>query len=472
MPRPGGSRRLPAADPRPHLARPRGRRDPPDRPGRDRADRRRARRARRPRHRDVEPAEDALAHLRGDPGAVLLDPRRVLRHGRGLPRAGHRGRSPTGSAACRRGDVRGHPHGPARGGALDRRLLPPAGDRRLAARASTSSTPPSPRRGRATSWRRSPTTSRSPATTSRSRSARSSPHLPQFRRHLGPTAFFEGWGLYTERLSDEMGLYSGDLDRIGVLSFDAWRAARLVVDTGIHAMGWSRDRAIAFMLEHTALAPNNIVNEVDRYIVLPGQALAYKLGQLEILRLRDEARATPRRPVRHPRLPRHGPRQRRARPADAAQRRRGLGHGSARRGLMADAGGGAPDAPLAIAAAVPRWGSCATATSGRSSSSWTLGVAADWALLVVALLVAYDAGGAVLVGLVSLTRMLPATAVNLVVDTSRFRAARARAGRGQPRPRGWRGRRGGRQRRRRDGARVRGRRRSRPPPAPWCGRPS
>jgi uncharacterized protein (DUF885 family) len=117
------------------------------------------------------------------------------------------------------------------------------------------------------------------------------PHLPQFRRHLGPTAFFEGWGLYTERLSDEMGLYSGDLDRIGVLSFDAWRAARLVVDTGIHAMGWSRDRAIAFMLEHTALAPNNIGNEVDRYIVLPGQALAYKLGQLEILRLRDEARA-------------------------------------------------------------------------------------------------------------------------------------------------------------------------------------
>ena len=89
-----------------------------------------------------------------------------------------------------------------------------------------------------------------------------------------------------------MGLYSGDLDRIGVLSYDAWRAARLVVDTGIHAMGWTRDRAIAFMLEHTALAPNNIVNEVDRYIVLPGQALAYKLGQLEILRLRAEARAT------------------------------------------------------------------------------------------------------------------------------------------------------------------------------------
>ena len=116
------------------------------------------------------------------------------------------------------------------------------------------------------------------------------PHLPLFRRHLGPTAFFEGWGLYTERLSDEMGLYTGDLDRIGVLSFDAWRAARLVVDTGMHALGWSRDRAIRFMLDHSALAPNNVANEVDRYIVLPGQALAYKTGQLELLRLRAEAR--------------------------------------------------------------------------------------------------------------------------------------------------------------------------------------
>jgi uncharacterized protein (DUF885 family) len=115
--------------------------------------------------------------------------------------------------------------------------------------------------------------------------------LPEFRKHLGPTAFFEGWGLYTERLSDEMGLYSGDLDRIGTLSFDGWRACRLVVDTGIHALGWSRQRAIDFMTAHTALAANNIANEVDRYIVWPGQALAYKIGQLEILRLRAEARS-------------------------------------------------------------------------------------------------------------------------------------------------------------------------------------
>ena len=113
--------------------------------------------------------------------------------------------------------------------------------------------------------------------------------LPEFRRHLGPTAFFEGWGLYTERLSDEMGLYSGDLDRFGMLSFDAWRACRLVVDTGMHAFGWTRDRAIDYMRAHTALGDNNIANEVDRYIAWPGQALAYKTGQLEILRLREEA---------------------------------------------------------------------------------------------------------------------------------------------------------------------------------------
>jgi uncharacterized protein (DUF885 family) len=117
-------------------------------------------------------------------------------------------------------------------------------------------------------------------------------HLPLFRRNLGPTAYFEGWGLYAERLAGEMGLYTGDLDRIGQLSFDSWRAARLVVDTGLHAMGWPRRKAVEFMLRHTALSPSSIDDEVDRYIVLPGQALAYKTGQLELLRLRDEARAT------------------------------------------------------------------------------------------------------------------------------------------------------------------------------------
>jgi uncharacterized protein (DUF885 family) len=114
--------------------------------------------------------------------------------------------------------------------------------------------------------------------------------LPAFQRMLGSTAFSEGWGLYTERLSEEMGLYSSDLDRFGILSFDAWRAGRLVVDTGMHALGWSRQQAIDYLTQHSALGQNNIANEVDRYIVWPGQALAYKVGQLEILRLRADAR--------------------------------------------------------------------------------------------------------------------------------------------------------------------------------------
>jgi len=114
--------------------------------------------------------------------------------------------------------------------------------------------------------------------------------LPAFRRLAGPTAYVEGWALYSERLSEQMGLLSGDVDRFGILSFDAWRACRLVVDTGLHALGWSRAAAIRFMVEHTALAENNIANEVDRYLAMPGQALAYKLGQREILALHDEAR--------------------------------------------------------------------------------------------------------------------------------------------------------------------------------------
>ena len=114
--------------------------------------------------------------------------------------------------------------------------------------------------------------------------------LPAFRRFNGTTAFIEGWGLYTERLSQEMGLLSNDVAGFGVLSFDAWRALRLVVDTGIHALGWTRQQAIDFMASHSALGENNIANEVDRYIAYAGQALAYKLGQLEILALRAEAR--------------------------------------------------------------------------------------------------------------------------------------------------------------------------------------
>jgi len=115
--------------------------------------------------------------------------------------------------------------------------------------------------------------------------------LPAFRRNMGATAFVEGWALYSERIADRMGLYTSDLDRMGMLSFDAWRAARLVVDTGIHAQGRSREWAVQFLQDNTPLALNNIGNEVDRYITTPGQALAYKTGQLEILALRREAEA-------------------------------------------------------------------------------------------------------------------------------------------------------------------------------------
>ncbi|HEV7556722.1 MAG TPA: DUF885 domain-containing protein [Kofleriaceae bacterium] len=113
--------------------------------------------------------------------------------------------------------------------------------------------------------------------------------LPMFRKLDGSTAYVEGWALYTERLAHEMGLYSSDLDRIGQLSYDAWRASRLVVDTGLHALGWTRAKAVAYMREHTALTEVNISNEVDRYIGWPGQALAYKVGQLDILALRAKA---------------------------------------------------------------------------------------------------------------------------------------------------------------------------------------
>jgi len=113
--------------------------------------------------------------------------------------------------------------------------------------------------------------------------------MPEFRKHVGVTAFVEGWGLYAEGLADELGLYKGARERLGRLNFDAWRASRLVVDTGIHTMGWSRSRAIAFFEENAILANDNIVNEVDRYIAWPGQALAYKVGEREIRRLRTKA---------------------------------------------------------------------------------------------------------------------------------------------------------------------------------------
>ena len=119
--------------------------------------------------------------------------------------------------------------------------------------------------------------------------AMESADLVPARRVLYDTACAEGWGLYSERLADEMGLYSDDLSRMGLFVADAWRASRLVVDTGLHAMGWTRDQALEWMTEHTPLPRIEVESEVDRYISYPGQALAYMVGRREIVRLRSEA---------------------------------------------------------------------------------------------------------------------------------------------------------------------------------------
>jgi uncharacterized protein (DUF885 family) len=115
--------------------------------------------------------------------------------------------------------------------------------------------------------------------------------LPAYRRFLDAEVcgYVEGWGLYCERLADEMGLYTSDLQRLGMLSFDALRACRLVVDTGMHYYGWSRSAAADFMWRHTATTRANVANEIDRYIAWPGQALAYMIGRREIQRLRAMA---------------------------------------------------------------------------------------------------------------------------------------------------------------------------------------
>ncbi|WP_091449725.1 DUF885 domain-containing protein [Actinokineospora iranica] len=115
--------------------------------------------------------------------------------------------------------------------------------------------------------------------------------LPLLRRLADVNAYVEGWGLYTERLAEEMGLYSDDVARFGMLAMDSMRAGRLVVDTGLHAKGWSRDQAVAYLRENTPLSVLEIGNEIDRYIAYPGQALSYMVGRLEIQRIRAAAQA-------------------------------------------------------------------------------------------------------------------------------------------------------------------------------------
>ncbi len=115
--------------------------------------------------------------------------------------------------------------------------------------------------------------------------------IPQFRKNMYLSAYGEGWGLYTEFLAAEMGMYTTPYERFGQLTYEMWRACRLVVDTGIHAKGWTRDEVVAYMASNTALSLHEVNTETDRYISWPGQALSYKIGELKIRELRKEAEA-------------------------------------------------------------------------------------------------------------------------------------------------------------------------------------
>lgn len=113
--------------------------------------------------------------------------------------------------------------------------------------------------------------------------------IPKFRRNLYLSAYGEGWGLYTEYLAEEMGIYTTPYEHFGKLTYEMWRACRLVVDTGMHAFGWTREKAVNFMADNTALSIHEVNTEIDRYISWPGQALAYKIGELKIRELRQKA---------------------------------------------------------------------------------------------------------------------------------------------------------------------------------------
>jgi prolyl oligopeptidase len=113
-------------------------------------------------------------------------------------------------------------------------------------------------------------------------------NIPNFRRYSGYTAFVEGWGLYSESLGEELDLYQDPYSKFGALTYDMWRAVRLVVDTGMHYKGWSREKAIDYFTANAAKTEQDIINEIDRYLIMPGQALAYKIGQRKILELKNK----------------------------------------------------------------------------------------------------------------------------------------------------------------------------------------
>jgi uncharacterized protein (DUF885 family) len=119
--------------------------------------------------------------------------------------------------------------------------------------------------------------------------ARELENVPPFRLDLYPHAFGEGWGLYSEKLGKEMGMYKTPYDEFGRLTYEMWRACRLVVDTGMHWKGWTREQALEYLASNTALSLHEVETETNRYIAWPGQALAYKMGELKILELRKRA---------------------------------------------------------------------------------------------------------------------------------------------------------------------------------------
>jgi len=121
--------------------------------------------------------------------------------------------------------------------------------------------------------------------------AQENDNLPSFRRYGGYTAYVEGWGLYAEYLGREMGVYSDPMELFGSLNAELWRSIRLVVDTGLHAKGWTRQQVLDYMFENSAVSETRAVSEAERFMAIPGQALAYKIGQLKIIEIRRNAEA-------------------------------------------------------------------------------------------------------------------------------------------------------------------------------------